>query len=73
MSQTLPMRTTNQHAETHNSEPYVHQIAHRAYCIWCEQGRPHGQDQSHWLEAEKQIAREKWLYGQVAKPVRWPS
>lgn len=31
-------------------------IAERAYHIWQEQGRPHGRDLDHWLQAEREIA-----------------
>lgn len=34
------------------------EIARRAYRIWENAGRPHGDHLSHWLEAEEQVARE---------------
>lgn len=34
-------------------------IAMRAYEIWCQRGRVHGQDKQHWLEAEKQLRTEQ--------------
>jgi hypothetical protein len=29
-------------------------IRHRAYSIWEERGRPHGEDFSHWLRASEE-------------------
>ena len=29
-------------------------ISDRAYAIWCEKGRPEGQDREHWLTAEQE-------------------
>jgi hypothetical protein len=34
------------------------QIAQRAHEIWVKQGCRHGQDQQHWLEAERQLKAE---------------
>jgi hypothetical protein len=34
------------------------QIARRAHEIWVKQGCRHGQDQQHWLEAERQLRAE---------------
>jgi len=31
-------------------------IAERAYQIWEQQGRPHGRDLDHWLQAEQEAA-----------------
>lgn len=31
-------------------------IAVRAYEIWEKQGRPHGRDQEHWLQAAAELA-----------------
>ncbi len=31
-------------------------VAKRAYEIWCERGRPFGQELTHWLEAESQLS-----------------
>jgi Protein of unknown function (DUF2934) len=39
-------------------------IRERAYAIWLDQGSIDGRDQEHWLEAEKEIARE----GATAEP-----
>ena len=30
-------------------------IRERAYTLWETQGRPHGRDQEHWLQAEAEI------------------
>jgi hypothetical protein len=38
-----------------NSSPTHEQISSRAYEIFIERGQPAGQDQAHWLEAEKQL------------------
>ena len=34
------------------------QIAARAYLIWEAKGRPQGQDEANWREAEEQLRRE---------------
>ncbi len=34
------------------------QIAQRAHDLWVNDGCRHGQDQQHWLEAEKQLKAE---------------
>jgi len=39
-------------------------IARRAYEIWERQGRPHGKDFDHWLEAERQDNGQ----GKAARP-----
>ncbi|PWC83765.1 hypothetical protein TSH100_19545 [Azospirillum sp. TSH100] len=33
-------------------------IRDRAYAIWLEEGRPHGRDADHWLQAERAILAE---------------
>lgn len=33
-------------------------IRTRAYRLWEEQGRPDGQEQQHWLAAEKEVLEE---------------
>jgi hypothetical protein len=33
--------------------PNEFEVAHLAYAIWEQEGRPHGRDQQHWLEAER--------------------
>ncbi|MET0280201.1 MAG: DUF2934 domain-containing protein [Steroidobacteraceae bacterium] len=35
-------------------------IEARAYEIWEKAGRPHGEHEAHWLEAERQIEDEGW-------------
>jgi DUF2934 family protein len=30
-------------------------ISVRAYQMWEQEGRPHGRDQAHWFEAERQL------------------
>jgi hypothetical protein len=32
-------------------------VAARAYEIWQESGRPHGQAESHWYQAERELLR----------------
>jgi Protein of unknown function (DUF2934) len=34
-------------------------IRRRAYAIWFDEGCVDGRDQEHWLEAEKEIAKEE--------------
>lgn len=34
-------------------------IAARAYEIWQASGRPHGHDQEHWLQAERELRSGK--------------
>jgi hypothetical protein len=43
-------------------QPTQAEIAARAYKIWEQEGRPHGRDFEHWLEAEREIS------GTVAPP-----
>ena len=31
------------------------EIAKRAYAIWEREGRPHGRDFEHWLDAEREM------------------
>jgi hypothetical protein len=31
------------------------QVSLRAYELWEQEGRPHGRDQAHWFEAERQV------------------
>lgn len=33
-------------------------IRDRAYAIWLDEGRPHGRDADHWLQAERAIRAE---------------
>jgi hypothetical protein len=34
-------------------------IRERAYQIWEHEGRPHGKDFEHWLQAERELAAPK--------------
>ena len=34
-------------------------IRDRAYSIWEEQGRPHGEDMRHWLQAWQELAEQE--------------
>jgi hypothetical protein len=38
--------------------PDLERIRARAYHIWEQEGRPHGRDEQHWQEAERQLAVE---------------
>lgn len=31
-------------------------VRERAYQLWVQEGRPHGRDVAHWLQAEKETA-----------------
>ena len=33
------------------------QIAERAFEIWEHEGKPHGQDQEHWVRAERELRK----------------
>ena len=46
------------------SQEFQVEIGSLAYFIWESEGRPHGRDTTHWLEAEKQV-REKRKPGAV--------
>lgn len=35
------------------AEPSHEEVAARAYGIWEREGRPEGEEESHWLEAER--------------------
>ena len=35
--------------------PTQQEIAHRAYAMWEQEGRPHGRNLDHWLKAEKEL------------------
>ena len=37
------------------------EVEKRSYMIWERQGRPHGHDLDHWLQAEKELAEEKMM------------
>jgi hypothetical protein len=41
------------------SEDKIRRIRHRAYELWEREGRVHGRDVEHWLEAERQLAEEE--------------
>jgi hypothetical protein len=41
-------------------------IRHRAYSIWEERGRPHGEDSSHWQQASDEY--ENAGLGAIAVP-----
>jgi hypothetical protein len=36
-------------------QPESQLISVRAYQLWEQEGRPHGRDQAHWLEAEREL------------------
>lgn len=39
--------------------PTPEEIARKAYEIWCARGCEQGHDVEHWLEAEKQLRRQR--------------
>lgn len=39
--------------------PNEEAIRDRAYVIWEREGRPHGRDQDHWLQAAWELAGEE--------------
>jgi hypothetical protein len=41
------------------AEDREEKIRERSYAIWLDQGSIDGRDQEHWLEAEKEIAKEE--------------
>ncbi|MBB3594830.1 putative membrane protein [Rhizobium sp. BK529] len=45
-------------------------IRQRAYEIWEREGRPHGEDMKHWLEAFQEIAAKAEADDQAAKKPR---
>jgi hypothetical protein len=48
--------------------PYHEMIARRAHEIWERSGRPAGSDQDHWLQAEKELAKEAAKANPASKP-----
>lgn len=40
-------------------EPTAAEIAQRAYSIWEANGRPHGHDVQHWLQAQVELLAER--------------
>jgi hypothetical protein len=42
-------------------------IRQRAYEIWEQEGRPHGEDMKHWLQAFEEIAASAGTSGQAVK------
>ena len=49
-------------------------IRDRAYQIWLSEGRPHGHDEAHWQQAEREIAAEEGGAADAKKtPARSPS
>ena len=44
-------------------------IRDRAYAIWLDEGRPHGRDADHWLQAERAILAEAAAVVDVAPVV----
>jgi hypothetical protein len=45
-------------------------IARRAYEIWEKQGKPHGRDREHWLQAEAELGSSIVADPVVLKPVK---
>jgi hypothetical protein len=48
-------------------------IAGRAYHIWEREGRPHGQDLDHWLQAEREIEAEGRSAAPAGRTTRKPA
>jgi Protein of unknown function (DUF2934) len=56
---TPPRRAGTKRRQSKTGVKIAHeQIAQRAHAIWIQQGCRHGQDQQHWLEAERQLRAE---------------
>ncbi|MBB3406685.1 hypothetical protein FHT87_000585 [Rhizobium sp. BK316] len=45
-------------------------LRQRAYEIWEQEGRPHGEDMKHWLQAFQEIAASTETGGQPVKKPR---
>jgi hypothetical protein len=43
-------------------------IRNRSYMIWVRQGRPHGHDLEHWLQAERELAEEAMVPARLDTP-----
>jgi len=43
-------------------------IEKRSYMIWERQGRPHGHDLEHWLQAEQELTQETMTPSEPASP-----
>jgi hypothetical protein len=41
------------------NSPSAHEIAVCAYAIWDQEGRPHGRDMEHWLQAKAQLEADR--------------
>ena len=50
-----PAKTEVPPSEQNPPAPTHDQIAQRAYEIWISKGRPYGQDEQNWIEAEAQL------------------
>lgn len=56
--QALTQRTDSSQPEI-NVRPSRLEIAKNAYFIYLQQGRPHGREVQHWLEAEAQMIDDR--------------
>ncbi|GEM_PF-6426562 len=49
----------------HHASPTIDEIAHCAYLIWIDEGRPEGREREHWYQAETQLhmcrAHDGWI------------
>jgi hypothetical protein len=52
-TKTKPTKTVGLSAEDHAR--IQEQITIRAYELWQQAGCPHGNDKSHWLQAEREV------------------
>lgn len=56
--------------KTADQQALRQQIHQRAYAIWESQGRPHGHDLAHWLQAETELTAATRPTARPAKPRR---
>ena len=52
---------------TSSNTPNHDEIAQRAQTIWEQAGRPEGQDTEHWLQAERELRKEREQAAQVRR------
>ncbi|MDF0676241.1 MAG: DUF2934 domain-containing protein [Nitrospira sp.] len=55
LSEQTPFTTTNGHQGIEDDSATHRRIAERAFILFLESGCEHGNDWSHWFEAERQI------------------
>ena len=52
------------------SEPSDQAIRERAYTIWEREGRPHGRERDHWLQAVWELSGEAARAAALSSPAR---